>query len=62
MRNFESTRTSDINTLEDERQRKISKEIMAVVITQTFDSKIDEGMAHGSTTGGDAFVFLQNTV
>ena len=64
---FDSTRTYNISSIihrhkiatqEDERQREISEEVMAVVITQTFDYMVGQGVSYGYTTGGQAFVFL----
>ena len=45
-------------TQENERQREIVEEIMAVVITQTFDYMIDQGVSYGYITGGQTFLFL----
>lgn len=65
--NFDSTRTYDMNSIfhrhkvatqEDERQQEVSEEVMAVVITQTFDYMIDQGVSYGYVTGGQAFLFL----
>ena len=44
---------------EDKRRREIVEEIMAVIITQTFDYMVDQGVSYGYVTGGHAFVFLQ---
>ena len=44
---------------EDERRREIAEEIMAIIITQTFDYMVDQGVSYGYVTGGHAFVFLQ---
>lgn len=43
---------------EDERQREIAEEVLAVVITQTFDYMINQGLSYGYATGGQAFLFL----
>lgn len=38
---------------ENERRREIAEEVMAVIITQTFDYTIDQGMSYGYVTGGN---------
>lgn len=65
--NFDSTRTSEIYSInqlfktvtqKNKRHCNIFEEIMTIVITQTFDSKINQGLTYEYTISGQTFVFL----
>lgn len=43
---------------EAERRKEVMEEVIAVVITQTFDYMVSNGLSYGYVTGGNAFIFL----
>lgn len=40
------------------RKQEMAEEALAVVVTQTFDYMVDQGLSYGYANGGNTFVFI----
>ena len=47
-----------VSTEEGERREEMAEEAIAIVVTQTFDYMVDQGLSYGYVSGRNAFIFL----
>ena len=45
-------------TEKDVRKKQVMEDVIAIVITQTFDYMVANGLSYGYVTGGNAYIFL----